>query len=261
MENEPLLQLSNVFKRYGAVQALNNVSIELRKGEVTALLGDNGAGKSTLVKVLSGAISPDSGDFRMRGEKVHVSSPAEAQAHGIATVYQDLALCDNLDVVGNLFLGRPRGRFVLDEETMEKESYALLERLAVRLPSARVKVASMSGGQRQSIAITRSLLGDPSVVLLDEPTAALGVSQTKQVLDLILQLKDHGYAVVLITHNMLDAKSVADRAVVLRLGQNNGVFRMSDVTGADLVAAITGASTQDSDTSAKDKHGAERLSK
>ena len=238
---EVLLSLRGVSKAFGAVQALAGVDLDVRAGEVVALLGDNGAGKSTLVKILAGVHPADSGTITFRGRQVTISSPTEARNLGIATIYQDLALCDNLDVVANLFLGREAGRFTLSEEAMEKEASTLLRQLSAKLPSLRTPVAGLSGGQRQTVAIARALVGAPSVVMLDEPTAALGVAQTAEVLNLIERLRDRGHGVLLITHNMADVQEVADRAVVLRLGRNNGVFRLKDVTYEEIVAAITGA--------------------
>ncbi|MGA4544437.1 ATP-binding cassette domain-containing protein [Uniformispora flossi] len=241
---DPVLSLRGISKRYGAVQALSDVELEVGRGEVVALVGDNGAGKSTLIKVIAGVGPPDSGEIRWEGRKVNIGKPHEAQALGIATVYQDLALCDNLDVVGNLFLGREikQGGFILDEVGMERQATELLRTLSVKIPSVRIPVASLSGGQRQSVAISRSLLGEPKIVMLDEPTAALGVEQTAQVLDLIERLRDRGLGVIVISHNMEDVMAVADRIAVLRLGRNNGVFDTRSVTQEQLLAAITGAS-------------------
>ncbi|MDI2132176.1 ATP-binding cassette domain-containing protein [Yinghuangia seranimata] len=238
----PVLALSGVSKRFGAVQALSEVDLDVRAGEVVALVGDNGAGKSTLIKVIAGVGPPDSGTLTWEGRPVAVAKPHDAQALGIATVYQDLALCENLDVVANLFLGRELMRGIaLDEVGMEKQATELLTTLSVKIPSVRIPVASLSGGQRQTVAISRSLLGDPKVVLLDEPTAALGVEQTAQVLDLIERLRDRGLGVIVISHNLDDVFAVADRIAVLRLGRNNGVFDRRTVSREDLLAAITGA--------------------
>jgi D-xylose transport system ATP-binding protein len=240
---EVVLSLTGVNKRFGAVQALADVHMDVREGEVVALVGDNGAGKSTLVKVISGVYSPDGGDITFAGRKVTVGGPSEAQALGIATVFQDLALCDNLDVVANLFLGQERslGPFI-DEVSMEKEAWRLLRTLSAKIPSVRIPIASLSGGQRQTVAIARSLVGRPKVVMLDEPTAALGVAQTAEVLNLVERLRDTGLGVILVSHNMADVQAVADRIVVLRLGRNAAEFRVEDATTEELVAAITGAS-------------------
>jgi len=241
---EPVLSMTGINKRFGAVQALTDVSFSVNSGEVVALVGDNGAGKSTLVKVMSGAGPSDSGQILFEGRPVSIPSPSASQNLGIATVFQDLALCDNLDVVGNLFLGSEitLGGVALDEAEMERRSWELLKTLAAKIPSVRIPVASLSGGQRQTVAISRSLLGNPKVVILDEPTAALGVAQTAQVLNLVERLRDRGLAVILISHNMADVQAVADRVVVLRLGRNAGEFDARQVSTTELVAAITGAS-------------------
>ncbi len=240
---ESVLSLTGINKRFGAVQALTDVHLEVAAGEVVALVGDNGAGKSTLVKVIAGVYQPDSGSIRFAGSSVSPKGPSQAQALGIATVFQDLALCDNLDVVANLFLGQEHlvGP-MLDEVSMETESWRLLRSLSAKIPSVRIPIAALSGGQRQTVAIARSLVGDPKIVMLDEPTAALGVAQTAEVLNLIERLRDNGLGVILISHNMADVQAVADRIVVLRLGRNAADFRVEDVTTDDLVAAITGAS-------------------
>ncbi|HEX6686552.1 MAG TPA: ATP-binding cassette domain-containing protein [Candidatus Limnocylindrales bacterium] len=241
-DRQPVLELSGISKRFGAVKALTGADLEVYPGEVVALVGDNGAGKSTLIKVIAGVGPADSGEIRWKGKNVHIGKPSDATALGIATVYQDLALCDNLDVVANLFLGQERARGgVLDEIAMEKQASELLTSLSVRLPSVRVHAAGLSGGQRQSVAIARSLLGEPEVVILDEPTAALGVAQTAEVLDLIETLKQRGLGVILISHNLADVKAVADRVVVLRLGRNAGEFDPDETTQEQIVQAITGA--------------------
>ena len=238
----PILSLRGVVKRFGSVQALSGVDFDVHGGEVVALVGDNGAGKSTLIKVIAGVYVADEGTVAWDGQPVTLSAPGDAQALGVATVYQDLALCDNLDIAANLFLGREcTSRGVLDEVEMERRSRDLLQTLSARLPSVRASVASLSGGQRQAVAIARSLLGEPRVVLLDEPTAALGVEQTAQVLELVERLGERGLGVVLISHNLEDVLSVADRIVVLRLGRNAGDFNAAEVSHEELVAAITGA--------------------
>jgi len=240
---EAVLSLTGINKRFGAVQALTDVHLEVGAGEVVALVGDNGAGKSTLVKVISGVYTPDSGQINFDGKQVAPRGPAQAQALGIATVFQDLALCDNLDVVANLFLGQEhsRGR-ILDEVSMEQEAWRLLRSLSAKIPSVRIPIAGLSGGQRQTVAIARSLVGSPKVVMLDEPTAALGVAQTAEVLNLIERLRENGLGVILISHNMADVQAVADRIVVLRLGRHAAEFKTTEVTSEELVAAITGAS-------------------
>ncbi|GGO54518.1 monosaccharide ABC transporter ATP-binding protein, CUT2 family (TC 3.A.1.2.-) [Streptomyces sp. WMMB 714] len=243
MAKEAVLALRGISKRFGAVQALTDVDLEVRPGEVIALVGDNGAGKSTLVKTIAGVHPIDDGTIEWEGRAVAINRPHDAQDLGIATVYQDLALCDNLDVVANLFLGNEvRSAAVLDEIAMEKRAMELLDTLSIRIPSVRIPVASLSGGQRQVVAIARALIGDPKVVILDEPTAALGVEQTAQVLDLVERLRERGLAVILISHNMADVKAVADRVAVLRLGRNNGVFDVASTSNEEVIAAITGAS-------------------
>ncbi|MFI1167904.1 ATP-binding cassette domain-containing protein [Streptomyces sp. NPDC020801] len=238
----PVLALRGVSKRFGAVQALTDVELEVHAGEVVALVGDNGAGKSTLVKTIAGVHPIDEGVIEWEGKTVQVNKPHDAQNLGIATVYQDLALCDNIDVVGNLYLGREiRRRGVLDEVEMERRSRELLEQLSIRIPSVRIPIASLSGGQRQTVAIARSMLGEPKLVILDEPTAALGVEQTAQVLDLVERLRERGHAVILISHNMADVKAVADKVAVLRLGRNNGVFEVKSTSQEEIISAITGA--------------------
>jgi D-xylose transport system ATP-binding protein len=240
---EAVLSLVGVGKRFGAVQALNDVHLDVAPGEVVALVGDNGAGKSTLVKIISGVYQPDGGTITFAGRHITVGGPKEAQALGISTVFQDLALCDNLDVVANLFLGQERTSVGwLDEVAMEKESWRLLRTLSAKIPSVRIPIAGLSGGQRQTVAIARSLVGKPKVIMLDEPTAALGVAQTAEVLNLIERLRDNGLGVILVSHNMADVQAVADRIVVLRLGRNAAEFRVEDVTTEELVASITGAS-------------------
>ncbi|WP_129843017.1 ATP-binding cassette domain-containing protein [Streptomyces sp. RFCAC02] len=238
----PVLELRGVSKRFGAVQALTDVDLEIRPGRVTALVGDNGAGKSTLIKTIAGVHTIDAGAILWKGEPVRVSRPHDAQDLGIATVYQDLALCDNLDVVANLFLGRETShRTVLDDVAMERRARELLDTLSIRIPDVRIPIAALSGGQRQTVAIARALVGAPEVVILDEPTAALGVEQTAQVLDLVERLREQGLAVVLISHSIADVRAVADDVAVLRLGRNNGVFDVSTTTGEEIIAAITGA--------------------
>lgn len=248
-DRSPLLVLKGVNKSFGAVQALDNVDFEVHAGEVVGLVGDNGAGKSTLVKAISGTHQVDQGEIYFMGNRVTISRPQDASSIGIATVYQDLALCDNLNVVANLFLGQEefipgpiRSIRWLEEPNMERRALELLRSLSVTtLRDVRSPVASLSGGQRQSIAIARSLLGDPKVVLLDEPTAALGVAQTRQVLALIQRLKERGHGVVVISHNLADVFEVTDRIVVLRLGQRVRDFDVREARQEEVVAAITGA--------------------
>ena len=237
---ELILSLKGVSKNFGAVSALTDIDLDVHAGEVVALVGDNGAGKSTLVKTLAGVHQPSSGSITYEGQPVIIDSPSAALELGIATVFQDLALCENLDVVANIFLGQEMSPYALDEVTMEKRSWTLLNELSARIPSVRDVVASLSGGQRQTVAIARSLLSDPKIVMLDEPTAALGVAQTAEVLNLIDRIRTKGLGVIVISHNMEDVRAVADRIVVLRLGKNNGIFT-PEATNTELVGAITGA--------------------
>ncbi|HET7445197.1 MAG TPA: ATP-binding cassette domain-containing protein [Solirubrobacterales bacterium] len=248
----PLLELEGVSKRFGPVQALDRVDFAVGAGEVVGLVGDNGAGKSTLVKAIAGINTIDDGAIRFEGREVSIHKPQDATALGIATVYQDLALCDNLDVVNNLFLGREEvspgvGRISrqLDEVKMEHETADLLSNLAVTIPSLRSEVGTLSGGQRQQVAVARSLLGEPKVVLLDEPTAALGVPQTKQVLALIKRLRERDLGVVVISHNLVDVFEIADRIFVLRLGRSAGNFAANEITEEQVVGAITGLGDRD----------------
>jgi D-xylose transport system ATP-binding protein len=247
-EQVPTLQLSNISKSFGGVRALRNVDFEVCAGEVVGLVGDNGAGKSTLIKTMSGAYVPDEGEILIDGQPVTIQSPQDSTRLGIETVYQDLALCDNLDVVANLWLGREAYRDIipgvlrsLDETEMERQTIEVLKTLDVKIPSVRSTVASLSGGQRQCIAVAKTILRKPKVVLLDEPTAALGVAQTRQVLNLILRLKQQGLAVVVISHNLHDVFEVTDRVIVMRLGQRIGSFNTRDTNPEAVVAAITGA--------------------
>ncbi len=238
---EPLLSLRGVQKSFGAVHVLRGVDLDVRPGEVTALVGDNGAGKSTLIKGIAGIHAFDDGHYAFEGSKVHVHGPRDANALGIEIVYQDLALCDNLDVVHNMFLGRELGRAgMLDEDTMERRARETLDGLSVRtLSSVRTLVASLSGGQRQTVAIARAVLWNSKVVILDEPTAALGVAQTEQVLLLVRRLADRGLGVVLISHNLNDVFQVADEIAVLYLGAMVAQVRTADVTHGQVVELIT----------------------
>jgi D-xylose transport system ATP-binding protein len=239
-KRELVLSLRGISKHFGAVSALNDIDLDVHAGEVVALVGDNGAGKSTLVKVLAGVHQPSSGSITFCGSPVTLADPSAALGLGIATVFQDLALCENLDVVANIFLGRELSPYRLDEVSMELKAWTLLNELSARIPSVREPVASLSGGQRQTVAIARSLLLEPKLILLDEPTAALGVAQTAEVLDLIERVRGRGLGVIMISHNMEDVRAVADRIVVLRLGRNSGVFE-PDASNQELVSAITGA--------------------
>jgi D-xylose transport system ATP-binding protein len=245
-ERTPLLELQGISKRFGAVQALENIQFSVSAGEVVALVGDNGAGKSTLIKIISGIHRADQGTIRWAGKPVVIATPNDSAGLGIATVYQDLALCDNLDVVANLFLGHelatPGGALgVMDEVTMERRAVEVLRRLSVKIPSVRIPIASLSGGQRQSVAVARSVMGDNKVVLLDEPTAALGMAQTHEVLELIKRLRTQGLGVVLISHNLANVFEVADRITVLRLGRYVGTYDARTTTREQLIAFMTGA--------------------
>ena len=244
----PILQLHGIDKRFGAVQALSKVDFEVFPGEVVGLVGDNGAGKSTLVKVISGVYHADAGQYIFEGREVSIASPHDATDLGIETVYQDLALCDNLDVVGNLYLGRERVRSIIpgllqtiDEVAMEREASRIVGELHIRIPSIRSQVAQLSGGQRQSVAVSRAVMWNSKVVLLDEPTAALGVEQTLQVKELIKRLRERGLGVVVISHNLADVFDVSDRIIVLRLGQRVATLDTHTTNPEQVVAAITGA--------------------
>ena len=249
LAREPILELRGISKRFGAVQALQDVDLEVYPGEVVALVGDNGAGKSTLIKCVAGTHTPDEGAIVFDGEEVRIHTPSDATRLGIETVYQDLALCDNLDVVQNMFLGRERvaslvPRLVepLSELAMEQRALEVLDTLSVTtIGSVRTKVAALSGGQRQSVAISRAVMWTAKLVVLDEPTAALGVAQTAQVLALIRRLREQGLGVVVITHNLHEVFEIADRIVVLRLGRRVATFDQATTTPEDVVAAITGA--------------------
>ncbi|HEY9643459.1 MAG TPA: ATP-binding cassette domain-containing protein [Coleofasciculaceae cyanobacterium] len=244
----PRLQLRNISKSFGGVHALKHVDFEVYDGEVVGLVGDNGAGKSTLIKTISGAYVPDEGEILVDGQRATIQGPQDATNLGIETVYQDLALCDNLDVVANLWLGREAYRNlipgflrVLDETEMERKTIEVLRTLDVKIPSVRSTVAGLSGGQRQCVAVAKTILRQPKVVLLDEPTAALGVAQTRQVLNLILRLKERGQAVVVISHNLHDVFEVTDRIIVMRLGERVKTFETRNSTREAVVATITGA--------------------
>jgi D-xylose transport system ATP-binding protein len=242
----PILEINGVSRSFGGISALTGVSLSVCPGEVVALCGDNGAGKSTLVKVISGIISPNAGDITFEGKQITLGTPQAAAAHGIQTVYQDLALCDNLDTVQNLFLGRERAApwyrgAALDRASMEGAAGRILKELDVKIRDLTEPVGSLSGGQRQCVAILRGLITDPKVMLLDEPTAALGVAQRKQVLALIERLRAQGRAVILISHDLGDVLQVADRVVVLRLGSKVGEFERGKYTREDLISRITGA--------------------
>ena len=239
-EGNPILSLRGVSKHFGAVSALADIDLDIHAGEVVALVGDNGAGKSTLVKILAGVHAPSSGTIQFEGKLVAMQNPSDALNLGIATVFQDLALCENLDVVANIFLGQELMPWHLNEVAMEVRAWTLLNELAARIPDVRDVVASLSGGQRQTVAIARSLLLNPKIIMLDEPTAALGVAQTAEVLNLVERVREKGLGVIMISHNMQDVRAVANRIVVLRLGRNNGIFT-PQTSNQELVGAITGA--------------------
>jgi D-xylose transport system ATP-binding protein len=242
MSEQPLLELRGVSKHFGAVVALDNVDFAVRAGQVHALVGDNGAGKSTLIKCVAGIYPIDSGEVVFEGRPVSIHGPRDAAALGIEIVYQDLALCDNLDVVQNMFLGRESLGPLrsLDEVNMERRARETLKTLSVTtIRSVRQIVAGLSGGQRQSVAVAKAVMWNSRVVILDEPTAALGVVQTRQVLDLVKRLGDQGLAVVLVSHNLHDIFEVADRISVLRLGQNVAEFDAKQTNQQEVVQAIT----------------------
>ena len=239
---EPILECRGVSKHFGAVQALYKVDFEVKPGEVMALVGDNGAGKSTLIKGIAGIYPFDEGEVYYEGKPVKIHGPKDASNLGIEIVYQDLALADNLDVVANMFLGRERtqNRFIIDESSMEADARETLKGLSVTtLQSVRQIVAGLSGGQRQSVAVAKAVMWNSKVVILDEPTAALGVAETRQVLDLVRRLADQDLAVVIISHNLHDIFEVADRITSLRLGQTVDLFTTSEVTQQDVVHSIT----------------------
>ncbi len=244
---EPLLELRGINKSFGAVHVLHDVDLKIYPGQVTALVGDNGAGKSTLVKTVAGIYPSDTGEFRFAGRPHVVTGPRDAAGLGIEIVYQDLALCDNLDIVQNMFLGREKlNGVVLDESTMEDKARKTLASLSVRtVKSVRQQVASLSGGQRQTVAIAKAVLWNSKVVLLDEPTAALGVAQTRQVLDLVRRLADRGLGVLLISHNMVDVFEVADRITALYLGRVAADVPTSSVTRNQVVELITSGRSGD----------------
>jgi D-xylose transport system ATP-binding protein len=242
-----LLSLEGVNKAFGPVHVLHDIDFSVRPGEVVALVGDNGAGKSTMVKCIAGINPIDTGAIRFDGSEVHLHGPKDAARLGIEVVYQDLALADNLDIVQNMYLGRERGTaWYLDEATMETEARRTLASLSVRtINSVRQPVSTLSGGQRQTVAIAKSVLWDSKVILLDEPTAALGVAQTRQVLDLVRRLAEQGLGVVLISHNLGDVFEVADRIAVLYLGRLVAQLPIADVSQHQVVELITSGRSGD----------------
>lgn len=245
MTQTPILRLDRITKTFGAIQALTDVSLEVRDHEVVALVGDNAAGKSTLARIVSGAYPPSSGEISISGEQVTISSPRDAFDLGIATVFQELALCENLDVTANIFLGREmrQNGVALDEMHMEIQARRFIDLLGGRIPNVRVPVSTLSGGQRQCVAIARTLVANPKLLVLDEPTASLSVAQTADVLNHIEGLRQMGKGVIFISHNLTDVRAVADRVIVLRHGRINGEFRASEATYEEIIAAITGLAT------------------
>jgi D-xylose transport system ATP-binding protein len=243
---EPLIELRDIRKGFGPVQVLQGVDMKIYPGMVSALVGDNGAGKSTLIKGLSGAQPYDSGEILFAGQPVTLTSPHDASGHGIEVVYQDLALCENLDIVNNMFLGREHThQGMLDQAQMEKQASATLGGLSVRtMKSVRQKVSSLSGGQRQTVAIARAVLQEAKVVILDEPTAALGVAQTAQVLALVRRLADQGVGVLIISHNLADVFEVCDYINVLYLGNMVAQLKTTETTYDDVIGYITGTKTR-----------------
>ena len=241
MSTTPILEMRGINKSFGVAHVLHDVDLTIYPGQVTALVGDNGAGKSTLVKAVAGIYPIDTGEYRFDDKPVTVHGPKDASALGIEVVYQDLALCENLDIVENMFLGREsKNGIVLDEATMESKAREALKSLSVRtVKSVRQSVSSLSGGQRQTVAIAKAVLWNSKVVLLDEPTAALGVAQTRQVLDLVRRLADRGLGVVLISHNMGDVLEVADRVTALYLGRVAADVPAKDLTHSQIVELIT----------------------
>jgi D-xylose transport system ATP-binding protein len=242
VSDTPLLEIRDLSKTFGSVQALSDIDFEVHSGEVMALVGDNGAGKSTLIKCIAGIHGYDSGEIFFGGEEVHIHGPKDSAKLGIEVVYQDLALCDNLDVVQNMYLGREIRDFLfrLKEPAMEQRSAETLKGLRVTtIKSIRQTVATLSGGQRQSVAVARAVMWNSKLVILDEPTAALGVAQTEQVLELVRRLAEQGLAVILISHNLHDIFETATRITVLRLGRNVGIYERAKTTQQEVVQAIT----------------------
>ena len=244
---EPILEVRNLTKRFGGLTAVDNVNMKIYPGEAVGLLGDNGAGKSTLVKMISGVYQPTEGQIFYQGKKVAIHSPMDALNIGIETIYQDLALAENLNVYSNIFLGREkRKKFlgavqVLDHEFMHQEARKVLDRLDIKIPSLKNKISTLSGGQRQAVAISRSIYWNAKLLIMDEPTAALGVAEQKKVLDLVTTLKSQGVPILIISHQMHDVFSVTDRVVVMRRGQKAGERRIKDTTPDEVVGLIVGS--------------------
>ncbi len=244
---QPILQVKDLYKRFGGLVAVDHVSLDIHPGEVVGLLGDNGAGKSTLIKMISGAYKPDGGQILLNGEAVSFSTPLEARRRGIETIYQDLALCDNLDAGANIFLGRERMRRqlgiirVLDRPYMLREARQVLDQLDIRIPELRTPIRQLSGGQRQAVSIARAVYWKAHLMIMDEPTAALGVPEQLKVLELIRTLRNQGVPVILISHNMLDVFAVADRVIVMRRGSKSGERRISETNENEVVGLMVGA--------------------
>ena len=244
---QPILQVKDLYKRFGGLVAVDHVSLDIYPGEVIGILGDNGAGKSTLIKMISGAYKPDGGQILLNGEVVSFSTPLEARRRGIETIYQDLALCENLDASANIFLGRERMRHqlgifrVLDRPYMLRESRQVLDQLDIRIPELRNPIRQLSGGQRQAVSIARAVYWNAYLMIMDEPTAALGVPEQLKVLELIRTLRNQGVPVILISHNMLDVFAVADRVIVMRRGSKSGERRISETNENEVVGLMVGA--------------------
>ena len=244
---QPIVQVKDLYKRFGGLVAVDHVSLDIHLGEVIGLLGDNGAGKSTLIKMISGAYKPDGGQILLNGEVVSFSTPLEARRRGIETIYQDLALCENLDASANIFLGRERMRHqlgifrVLDRSYMLRESRQVLDQLDIRIPELRHPIRQLSGGQRQAVSIARAVYWNASLMIMDEPTAALGVPEQLKVLELIRTLRNQGVPVILISHNMQDVFAVADRVIVMRRGSKAGERRISETNENEVVGLMVGA--------------------
>jgi simple sugar transport system ATP-binding protein len=244
-----IIETKGITKRFGGLTAVDNVSMGVNAGEVVAILGDNGAGKSTLIKVISGVHKPDEGSILLDGKPMKLESPMDALASGIETIYQDLALAENLNVSSNIFLGREKTRKslglfnVLDHEYMQKESKSVLDRLEIEIPSLKNTIRTLSGGQRQAVAISRSIYWEAKVLIMDEPTAALGIAEQKKVLDLVNSLKSQGIGIIIISHQMYDVFEVADRIMVMRRGQNVATRLVSETTPDEIVGLIVGSET------------------
>lgn len=244
---QPILQVKDLYKRFGGLIAVDHVSLDIHAGEVVGLLGDNGAGKSTLIKMISGAYKPDGGQILLNGEVVSFATPLEARRRGIETIYQDLALCENLDASANIFLGREKMRHqlgilrVIDRPFMLSESRQVLNQLDIRIPELRSPIRQLSGGQRQAVSIARAVYWNAHLMIMDEPTAALGVPEQLKVLELIRTLRNQGVPVLLISHNMQDVFAVADRVIVMRRGSKAGEVRISDTNENEVVGLMVGA--------------------